>query len=111
MRPVGEIARAMRQAAEKGPGTVRDLAQRAQVGYAVAATTATRLVQRGQLVVVNEQRPMVLSVPPSGDGLAVVLSELHRSFWEVPQAGPAIGEEGGGAPQATAPRRQEGSAM
>jgi hypothetical protein len=87
MRPVGDIARAMRQAAEGGPGTVRDLACRAQVGYGLARCTATRLVQRGDLVVVSEQRPMVLSVPPSGDGLGVVLSELHRSFWETPPSG------------------------
>jgi hypothetical protein len=45
-------------------------------------------VQRGDLVVVSEQRPMVLSVPPSGDGLGVVLSELHRSFWETPPGEP-----------------------
>mgnify|MGYP001324060072 CR=1 FL=1 len=86
MRPVGDIARAIRQAAEAGPGTVRDLAGRAQVGYGLARCTATRLVQRGELVVVSDERPMVLAVPPSGDGLAVVLSELHRSFWE---CGPA----------------------
>ena len=89
MRPIGDVARAMRQAAEGGPGTVRDLACRAQVGYGLARCTATRLVQRGDLVVVSEQRPMVLSVPPSGDGLGVVLSELHRSFWE---SGPSADE-------------------
>lgn len=88
MRPIGDIARAMRQAAEVGPGTVRDLACRAQVGYGLARCTATRLVQRGDLVVVSEERPMILSVPPSGDGLGVVLSELHRSFWETPPSDP-----------------------
>lgn len=82
MRPVGDVARAMRQAADAGPGTVRTLAHRAQVGYDLARCTATRLVQRGELVVVGDDRPMVLAVPPSGEGLGVVLSALHRSFWE-----------------------------
>lgn len=94
MRPVGDIARAMRQAAQEGPGTVRALACRAQVGYGLARCTATRLVQRGELVVVSEERPMVLAVPPAGEGLGVVLSELHRSFWEQPAQGGPDGDTG-----------------
>ena len=38
-------------------------------------------MQRGELVVVGDDRPMVLAVPPSGEAW-VVLSALHRSFWE-----------------------------
>lgn len=87
MRPVGDISMAMCKAAEIGPGTVRDLACRAQVGYGLARCTATRLVQRGDLMVVGAQRPMVLAVPPAGDALADALHVLHCSFWEQPPGG------------------------
>ena len=87
MRPVGGVAVAMRAAALSGPATVRELADRAHVGYDLARCTATRLVQRGDLMVVGAQRPMVLAVPPAGDALADALHVLHCSFWEQPPGG------------------------
>lgn len=92
MRPLGSygpVALAMRDAAQHGPATVRGLAERAQVGYRAARVTASRLVQRGDLVVLDgAARPAVLAapqaVPPAGDGLATALDALHRSFWARP---------------------------
>jgi hypothetical protein len=66
MRPRGthgDIAAALLQAAQT-PGTVRDLAGRAQVGYATARYTVSRLVDRGELVVHAAGRPAVLAAPP-----------------------------------------------
>lgn len=79
----GDVAVALLGAAREGPGTVRTLAQRAQVGYGAAWYTATRLKERGELVVVEDGRPAVLAVPPAGDSLADRLDELHRSFWDL----------------------------
>lgn len=86
MRPrgsYGEVALALRTAAQSGPAPVRVLAERAQVGYSAARYTASRLVSAGDLVVVDEGRPSVLAVPPLGEALADKLDELHRSFWEL----------------------------
>jgi hypothetical protein len=89
----GDIARALRTAAEQGPGTVRELAARAQVGQRCAWYTANRLIGAGELAIVREQRPMVLML---GDGKAAApaahnqanvsaqhqaLDELHRLWW------------------------------
>lgn len=82
MRPMGEISRAMMDAAAERPGTVRELAARTQVGYDAARYTATRLVDRGQLVRVSDERPVVLALAPAGDELAATLQELHHSFWD-----------------------------
>lgn len=60
MRPPGEIALALRSAAS-APGTVRQLCERAQVGYVVGQYTACRMVQRGEL------QP-VATVPARGAG-------------------------------------------
>jgi hypothetical protein len=49
MRPVGDIALALQQAAVV-PGTVKALCQRAQVGYSLGRCTASRMLRRGQLV-------------------------------------------------------------
>lgn len=56
MRPRGEISNALLQAA-RAPGTVKQLCQRAQVGYGAGQYTATRLVQRGDLVAVGTAQP------------------------------------------------------
>lgn len=73
-RPVGafgDVSRALlASASSAGPGTVRDLAERACVGAAVARYTASRLVSRGELVPLSTGRPMVLAAA----GV--------RSFWE-----------------------------
>jgi hypothetical protein len=58
MRPLGDTSQALRAAAVQ-PGTVRDLCARAQVGMGVGRYTASRMVQRGELV--------VLSVPSDVD--------------------------------------------
>lgn len=86
MRPMGPIAKAMRQAAAQKPGSVRELAQRAQVGYAAACYTATRMVQRGELVPVTTSRPVVLQaagdVPP--DPPAAPAAEGQVRWWVFP---------------------------
>lgn len=79
----GDVAQALLGAAREGPATVRTLAERAQVGYGAAWYTATRLKDRGELVVLEDRRPAVLSVPPAGERLADKLDELHRSFWDI----------------------------
>jgi hypothetical protein len=91
MRPhgtYGGIAVAMRSAAQQGPGTVRELAERAQVGYTAARYTASRLCNAGELVVLDGLgRPAVLAaasavpVTPAGDGLGDALDALHACFW------------------------------
>jgi hypothetical protein len=87
MRPrgsYGEVAEALRTAAAQAPGTVRDLAQRACVGYDVARYTASRLVDAGTLVVQVPQRPAVLAAAPAGATGAEPLVTVMRSFWERP---------------------------
>jgi hypothetical protein len=87
MRPrgsLGEVAVVLRQQALQQPGPVRELAARAQVGYDCARYTATRLVQAGELAVLNPgQRPAVLGPP---DAAAQAANDafvlLSRSFWE-----------------------------
>lgn len=87
-RPTGDIALAMCSAALKGPATVRELAARAQVGYASARYTASRLVDRGSLVVLDGgARPAVLVVADGatqasrGADVNQALELLHASFW------------------------------
>lgn len=89
MRPPGDITRALADAARE-PGTVVQLAQRAQVSLAAARYTASRMVGRGELAVVLDGRPAVLSVPQaatqpidrSASGLMEALDAIGRSFWE-----------------------------
>lgn len=55
MRPHGEIRQALASATAElvpvlGPVTWRDMAERAQVGYAAARTTACNMERAGQLV-------------------------------------------------------------
>jgi hypothetical protein len=70
-RPAGDLSVALLSAAaQSGPATVRELAERACVGYAAARYTSSRLVSRGELVALHEGRPMVLAV-----------SADLRSFW------------------------------
>lgn len=80
----GGVAMALRDAAVSGPAPVRVLCERAQVGYAAGRYTASRLVAAGHLVPVQAGRPMVLALPPAGNGLADHLDALHRSFWDQP---------------------------
>jgi hypothetical protein len=105
MRPVGEVAMALQRAASV-PGTVVELAHRAQVGMQVARYTASRMVDRQQLLVLDSARPAVLAAPgavPAGrvpatrpqapalqrnEELARTLDLLTRSFWERDPAAP-----------------------
>lgn len=85
MRPPGEISIALLTEAREAPGTVRDLAERAQVGYAAARYTASRLVQRGELVELTDVRPVVLGIcphiEPAGADLADALFGMVGSFY------------------------------
>jgi hypothetical protein len=66
MRPYGtfgEISQALLDAAMT-PGRVTELATRAQVSYAAARYTASRLVERGALLVHQPGRPAQLVAAP-----------------------------------------------
>lgn len=85
MRPrgsYGEVAQAMLAAAKRGPGPVRELAQRAQVGYGAAAWTCSRLVARGELVADRSVRPAVLARPDddAANDVEEALAELERAW-------------------------------
>lgn len=89
-RPYGELQQAIARAAAAAPGTARDLATRAQVGYGAARYTVARMVARGELVELGRQlrdgstRPAGVFGPPPADrpasppadgaGLALLLS-------------------------------------
>lgn len=60
-RPIGEIRIALRQAAQE-PGTVLQLAARAQVGRAAAYYTASRMLSSGELEVRVPSKPAVLGL-------------------------------------------------
>jgi hypothetical protein len=62
-RPQGEVRLALRQAAVQGPGTVRELAGRSQVGLRVAQVTVSRMVDNGELLVLQLGRPAVVGLP------------------------------------------------
>ena len=81
MRPRGECAQALLQAASRGPGDVVSLAHRAQVSVPVARYTASRLVARGDLSVVQAGRPALLGLP-SADSRPVApeLASVFHSF-------------------------------
>lgn len=88
MRPIGsygDIARALLEAAEHGHAPVRVLAERAVVGYGAAAYTASRLLERGELVVVQPGRPAWLGVPDAdtrrgADGAGVTLAQVSAAW-------------------------------
>lgn len=63
MRPLGDIARAMLDHAST-PGTVRQVCERAQVGYSVGAYTASRLLSAGLLAADADAAP----APRAGRG-------------------------------------------
>lgn len=81
----GDVAQALDAAAATSPGTVKELAARAQVGYRVAQYTATRLVDAGKLAKLNEGRPAVLGRPAAAGmlppGAASGWGALQRALW------------------------------
>lgn len=89
MRPRGDVRLALAQAWDAGPAPVREAAQRACVGMAVARYTASRMVDSGELVVVQPGKPAVLArpvaAPSAADAVTVVDAlDLLQSFWERP---------------------------
>jgi predicted transcriptional regulator of viral defense system len=93
MRRRGDIAEALSTAASWGPATVRELAARAQVGYAAARYTESRMTARGELVRLSAGRPALVALPDPADDTTThssragqVAGELLRSFWDVPRA-------------------------
>ena len=83
-RPYGEVSQALLQAAAAGPASVRQLAERACVGYDVARFKAKDLVRAGVLQAHTAERPRVLGLPaaqPQGENPFAL---LERSFWERP---------------------------
>lgn len=81
-RPLGDVSRALLSAAEHGPGNVRELAQRACVGYDVARYKAKDLVRMGALQPLTEERPRVLGLPQHRAQHEDAFVMLERSFWE-----------------------------
>ncbi len=89
MRPrgsYGEVASALLDRAEE-PGTVREIALRAQVSVPVARYTISRLVDRGDLVVLDGSRPATVMRAAAEDAADDPFELLERSFWELPPAG------------------------
>jgi len=85
-RPFGDVSLALLSAAAQGPGTVRELAQRAQVGFGVARVKVSHLVRAGTLVPLTDERPRTLALPveaqPPADAATTDAFELlARSFW------------------------------
>ena len=91
----GEVRAALLSAWAAGPAPVRQAAELACVGHAVARYTASRMAQEGQLRKVGGGKPAVLALaddervcvlPSSEDALSTerVRDELHRlgaAFW------------------------------
>jgi hypothetical protein len=61
-RPAGSggCVRQALDAAATTPGTVRQLAQRSQVGYALAKCTVSRMIDAGELLVLDDGRPALV---------------------------------------------------
>lgn len=87
MRPrgsYGPVAQALIDAARAAPGAVRELCERAQVGYSAGQYTASRLVDSGALVVLEPGRPAVLGAvtadEPEGpdEGALSLAAAMHR---------------------------------
>lgn len=95
MRPRGEFAMALAHAAST-PGTVRQFCERAQVGYAAGSYTATRMLQRGELVPWDAPAPrpagrgrpprMLVAASAAPEPAPVEPAMYLLSFWERPRA-------------------------
>ncbi|MFY7866895.1 hypothetical protein [Roseateles sp.] len=93
----GEVREALVSAWRQGPAPVREAAERACVGHAVARYTASRMADEGQVCVVVGSRPAVMALaddervcvlPTAADADPMsaerVRDELHRlgaAFW------------------------------
>ena len=113
-RPTGELNQALAAAARDKPGTVCELAARAQVGQAVARYTASRMAMRGELVPVGTVRPPGVGrpavvygmpqatpdAPPGPDALHLALLGWFRPAAGVPDT-PNTDATAGQAPHDT----------
>lgn len=99
-RPNGELCQAIAKAAAEAPGTVNDLAARALVGRRAAAYTVCRMVARGELVELRQQRARPTSKPagvygppepaqPGEAAAAVDLGQLLHAWFAPKLPGPA----------------------
>lgn len=80
-RPMGEISLALVGAARQGPATVKQLAQRACVGYDAARFKAKDLVRAGVLQPLGDERPRLLGLPeqcPAGENPFALL----ETYWD-----------------------------
>ncbi len=118
-RPLGDVSRALLAAAASAPGTVRQLAERACVGYDVARRKAHALEVCGALAPLREDRPRVLALPDAlddahddGDGDAADAAEafkaLARSFWQLAPHDEAHGRTVGLEPAADGSQKPNG---
>jgi hypothetical protein len=82
MRPLGGVALALLRAAQE-PGTVQEVCVRAQVGTAAGRYTASRLIGRGALVVLDPGRPAVVRAAQPARG-QFPQSDAHHN--EIPLA-------------------------
>lgn len=82
MRPPGDVRLALAKAWEQGPAPVRVAADLACVGRAAARYTASRMVDSGQLVVVQTGKPAVLALAgdAASDGGAQRAGGVHQSL-------------------------------
>lgn len=97
-RPPGEVSKALLEAAAQ-PGTVRQLCERAQVGFDRGRRTASCMRQRGDLVLAEDvpappragpgRPPAVVVAADAVDWVQVLdtWEALNRSFWDLPPEG------------------------
>jgi hypothetical protein len=81
VRPPGDVRLALAKAWQQGPAPVREAAQRACVGMAAARYTASRMVDSGELVVLQGGKPAVLAPAPArvdGRGAAAARAEANQ---------------------------------
>ncbi|MEY8874992.1 MAG: hypothetical protein AB9M60_00670 [Leptothrix sp. (in: b-proteobacteria)] len=90
------MAQALLNAARQQPDTVRQLATRAQVGYATARCAASRLQAQGALVPQGDQRPQVLAVPDIEAGAALTDLQSCLSGWVRPASADHVQPQIGG---------------
>lgn len=88
----GPVAQALLQAVEQQPGTVRELAQRANVGYAVAKYSVSRLVSAGVCVLDGGRPATVARYVAPAEAEVVVEPGIYdaldalQACWRMPPA-------------------------
>jgi hypothetical protein len=92
-RPRGDITKALIAAARQGPGTARELAERALVGRVVARFKVSAMIRRGDLIVIRAGRPALLALPADRAASAPPVIYLAAAWWPVGRAGDAAPPE------------------